>query len=375
MHAATPERSTATAVDSFSAAPGRGRRILLDGLAARFGGGAYATVQLARHLASRPEVAAVTVLTRRDSIIEHGLRNEPTVSCRTLVGASHLELIRRMAWQTWCLRPLVVREGHDVLISMSGMLPRAPGCAVVSLLYNPVMFERRSAANAVRRVAVRRTARRAVYVAAPSGAMADLVSAAIGRECAVAALGVDHSIFRPADAPGEEILCVADFYPHKRHELLLDAWLHLGEARPRLRLIGNPAVAPRAYAALVSRIKALSAASAIVLEHRISLDRLVAAYQRARVFVMASEQESFSMPLLESMACGVPPVVRALPSLRDTGGDGARYVDGDDAASWAEALRALIDDDDEYERARIAALQRASHFSWEKLAGALIHSF
>ena len=58
----------------------------------------------------------------------------------------------------------------------------------------------------------------------------------------VVPLGVDRELFRPASRPGTELLCVSDFYRHKRHDLLLDAYEGLSGARPPLRLIGNPAV-------------------------------------------------------------------------------------------------------------------------------------
>jgi glycosyltransferase involved in cell wall biosynthesis len=351
--------------------PGPGQRVLINALAARFGGTAYAAVQLARQLAQRPGIASVIVLTRHGSIVERGLAREQAVACVALPAASRLELIRRTAWEGFRLNALVARERCDVVISMSGMLPRQPGCRLICLLCNPVMYESRTAANLVRRWAVRRTAHRAEYLAAPSRLMADLVSTSTRRECAVVPLGVDHSVFSPVVDAGEEILCVADFYAHKHHDLLLDAWLLLPAPRPVLRLVGNPSVDPRAYAALLARIETLPEAKSVVLEHGIPLNRLVDAYRRALVFVMPSERESFCMPLAEGMACGVPAVVRGLPSLRETGGAGARYVDSDDPAEWAAPMRRLLEDSADHEHARQAAIQAAAQFSWAALAADL----
>src|SRR5882762_3950450 len=96
-----------------SAGPGGGRRILIDALAARFGGTAYAVIQLARHLALRPEVSTVMVLTRRGSVVERGLARAPAVRCIALPAAPRIELIRRVAWEALRLPALVAREQCD----------------------------------------------------------------------------------------------------------------------------------------------------------------------------------------------------------------------------------------------------------------------
>jgi glycosyltransferase involved in cell wall biosynthesis len=349
-----------------------GRRILIDALAARYGGNAYAAVQLARELARRGDVSAVTVLARSGSIVARGLVGASGVKCIALAPASRMELAGRLAWEGARLPALVREERSSQVISMSGMLPRAVPCELVCLLANPVLYEAPGPGNLLRRWAIARTARRGARLVAPSHSMAELVSASVGRSCAVAPFGVDHATFRPGEGRGEEILCVADFYAHKRHDLLLDAWIGLPAPRPVMRFVGNPAVDPRAHAALLAHIARLPEADSIALEYRVPLERLVRAYRRARVFAMPSERESFCMPLAESMACGVPAVARGLASLRETGGAGASYLDGDDPAAWTDALRRLIERSDEHERARRSAIDAAARFSWGAFAAELV---
>jgi glycosyltransferase involved in cell wall biosynthesis len=349
-----------------------GWRILIDGLAARFGGTACATVDLARHLSRRTDVAAVLVVTRSGSIVERGLARESGIRCITLRPVKHVELVRRVAWEAGRMPTIVRRERCDVVISMSGIAPRSSSYRLMCLLGNPVMYERHTATNRLRQEAVRRTGKHAEYLAAPSGVMAKMVSASVGRDCGVAPWGVDHSDFSPALVSGSEILCVADFKAYKRHDLVLDAWLRLASPRPPLCLVGNPEVDPRAYANLMSRIQGLPEAELITFQYHVAHDRMADIYRRARVFVMPSEHESFCMPLAEAMACGVPAVVRGIPSLRETGGSGAEYVDGDDPSRWAAAVQALVDDDFEHQRARDAALRASARFSWETLAEDLV---
>jgi glycosyltransferase involved in cell wall biosynthesis len=354
-----------------------GRRILIDALAARYGGTAAATVQLARHLATNPRVSTVAVVTRRGSIVEHGLAREEAVRCVALPASRHVELIRRIAWEAFRLPALARREKCDAIISMSGMLPRSPRsprsprCRVMCVLANPVMYESNSPANLLRRWAVRRTAREADHLSAPSRYMADMVSASAKRPCAVEPWGVDHRIFSPAASAGEEILYVADFKAYKRHDLIIEAWLRLPTPRPLLRFVGNPDVEPQAHTRLMTRIATLAEADHIRMEYRVPHEQMPDIYRCARVFVMPSEHESFCMPVPESMACGVPAVARGIRCLRETGGAGARYLDTDDPAEWAAAVKGLMEDDGEHDRARRLAIGAAARFTWESFAESL----
>jgi glycosyltransferase involved in cell wall biosynthesis len=350
-----------------------GRRILIDALAARFGGTAYAVIQIARELGQRPDVADVTVVARRGSIVADGLVGAPRVNRVTIGREGRFELVSRIGWEAARLPALVRGAGVDTVISMSGMVPRRLPSGLVCALFNPVMYERDTWANRIRRTAVTRTARRATLVVAPSEAMADLVRRSTGCECRVTPLGVDHDVFAPSERVGSDVLYVADFYAHKRHDLLLDTWRLLPEPRPTLRFVGNPDVDPPTFASVRARATELSRHGCVSFEHHLSLRELVRAYRDARVFVAPSEHESFCMPLVEAMACGVPAVVRDIATLREVGAGGARYVAGDDPAAWAGTLEAVLRQQGEHaQRARRDAVDAAARYSWRALADALI---
>jgi glycosyltransferase involved in cell wall biosynthesis len=362
--------------DSAGVACGHGvgqqiRTVVIDALAARYGGAAYATLHMASELADDPDIAGVVLITRAGSLVAEGASSRADLRLVALPEARRLELVRRVTWQAVRLPRLLRAESPAVLVTWSGMLPRRSRSPVICYLANPLVFARGGLGNRLRRWAVRRTASAATHVLVPTAGMGEFVERELGRRPDVAPLGVDRAAFRPAASPGDEILCVGDPYRHKRHEVLLAAWSALRAPRPRLRLIGDLRV-DRGHAANLTRlVRRHRADGEIVLQTGLAHDELVRAYHAARVFVLTSEHESFCLPLLEAQACGVPAVVRDLPALRESSGGAAVFVSGDDPGAWAAAVTRLLTDDAAHAAARAAGLANAERSGWERTAAAI----
>ena len=349
-----------------------GVRVVIDALPARYGGAAVATIEIAPRLAAHDAIDEVVVVARRGSLVATGLDRAPGVRLVTLRSARRLERLRRIAWQAAALPGLAASRPRTAVLTWSGMLPRTAGAGIVCFHANPAIFAGGRPADRIRLAAARRTARRAATLLVPTAALAEVAAPALGCEAHVVALGVDHARFGPADEPGRELLCVADGYRHKRHDLVLEAWSALPEPRPTLRLVGDPAVeGPAQESALAQAIRQHSGDGTIVVQTHISADALVATYRGARVVILASEQESFSLPLLEAQACGVPAVVRDLPALHETGGAATTFVSGDDPAAWSAAVARLFADDGAHARARTAALAHAAGYDWDRTSAEL----
>jgi len=342
--------------------------ILLEALAARFGGTAYAAVQLAAELNRHPRVDRVLVVCRRDSIVDRGTIRGGGVGVLRVSVRHGPELADRVAWEAVALPRLVSAHAVDGLLSFSGMLPRRLPCPVLCLQANPVPYEdRRGVSATVRRAAFARTARTGCATYVPSTHVAGLVHDL--PRVRVVPLGVDRDAFKPADSPGRELLYVADFYAHKRHDLVLDAYRALPTPRPVLRFIGNPDVQSATFARVRDAAREVEG---VHVDGRVSFAELKAAYRAARLFVIASERESFSMPLAEAICAGVPAVARDHPVLRETAGPAGLFVSGDDPRMWTVALRRLLDDDVLHARLRDAAISHARRFSWEVMADRLV---
>ncbi len=91
-------------------------------------------------------------------------------------------------------------------------------------------------------------------------------------------------------------------------------------------------------------------------------------YSAADAFVFPSRYEGFGLSVLEAMACGCPVITSNSSSLPEIAGDAAVYVDPDNEAGIATAVRDLVSDDDLRRRLSEQGLERAKQFSWTACA-------
>jgi glycosyltransferase involved in cell wall biosynthesis len=95
---------------------------------------------------------------------------------------------------------------------------------------------------------------------------------------------------------------------------------------------------------------------------------LPALYSGAWAYCQPSLYEGFGMPVLESMACGVPVIAANRSALPEVGGDAAIYVDPTDPEAIAAALRRLHQDEELRNLLIEQGPSRAASFTWRSCA-------
>jgi glycosyltransferase involved in cell wall biosynthesis len=253
-----------------------------------------------------------------------------------------------------------LRDAEVVHYPLTLRIPPVARPTVVSLLDlqhldMPQLFSRGE--RAFRRIAWHRSVRAADRVIVISGFVRDRAVEALGIDpetIRVIHLGVDHDIFRPADAEREPfILYPARRWPHKNHERLFEAFALLRRDRPELRLV---LTGGGEHGALPEGVEARG---------HLPYSELPDLLQRAAALVFPSLYEGFGQPPLEAMACGCPVACSNAASLPEVVGDAARLFDPYDPEAIAAAVRDVLDDPAPWVA---RGLEHASTFSWERTA-------
>ncbi|MEX1157945.1 MAG: glycosyltransferase family 1 protein [Thermomicrobiales bacterium] len=119
---------------------------------------------------------------------------------------------------------------------------------------------------------------------------------------------------------------------------------------------------------IVAEIRSAEAAGIVQFIETPDDARLETLYAGATLAVFPSWHEGFGLPVLESMARGLPVVASDIPSLRETGSDAAEYAAPGDVDSIAGAIVRFLDSAplrDEYAARGIA---RAQRYTWRETA-------
>ena len=102
---------------------------------------------------------------------------------------------------------------------------------------------------------------------------------------------------------------------------------------------------------------------------------LATLYNAAFAFLYPSLRESFGIPMIEAMACGVPIIIGNTSAMPEVSGPGALAVDPYKPEEIANMLLRLEVDETLYLKQRNYGLLRAQQFSWAKTANELVQLY
>ena len=192
----------------------------------------------------------------------------------------------------------------------------------------------------------------------------------------VVPIGVDTEHFRPrpeiARVPGRIMTTASADVPFKGLLPLVEAVAKVRTERPEAHLVVVGKL--RGESPVAKAIDRLGVADAVTFESGISNERMIELYAQAEVAVVPSLYEGFSLPAVESMACGVPLVATtggALPEVVGDDGVTGLLVTPGDPGELAAAIERVLSDRELANRLADNARRRVlERFTWQTCAAA-----
>jgi len=183
--------------------------------------------------------------------------------------------------------------------------------------------------------------------------------------------GVDDKFFAPATSQNQELI--------RRHYRIAHPYaiFLVGTPEPRKNIARTVAAvrraAPSVDLVLVGERQCLQPLIGVPTEHLIFTgtvpeDHLSALLSGAAISVYPSLEEGFGLPLLESMACGVPVLTSNRGALPEIAGGAAMIVNPEDIEDMVHGLSVLLNDEALRRRLAHAGRRRAADFTWKKAA-------
>ena len=113
----------------------------------------------------------------------------------------------------------------------------------------------------------------------------------------------------------------------------------------------------------------------IVMPGYIANSDLPYVYGNAFAFLYTSLRESFGIPLLEGMACGIPVITSNTSSMPEIGGKEAILVNPESSDEIANMMLRLESDEVFYKKQKEIGIERATKFSWRNTAEQLLQLY
>ena len=202
------------------------------------------------------------------------------------------------------------------------------------------------------------------------------------RDAVVVPNGADLSIFSPASrlaqrdatrrklgySPDEIVLLlIGNDWRNKGLPTLLEAMSRLNHSSLRLCVVGSDAAA-----AFLPQVQSLHLSDRVKFFAESS--EILAFYAATDIYAAASLEDSFNLPVLEAMACGIPVLVSRLAGISEyiaDGVDGILLLDPGDPSALAGSLSLLLQQPELRRSLGENAARKARQFSWDRQADAI----
>lgn len=356
------------------------RRVLINALHSKSGGGVTYLTNVLRHLGRHPELDVHVCIHRSQLRLFENATDQVTLHVLDF-DPGFWSLI----WFEQTKLPVLARKwGIDVTFSPANFSPLLAPRPVIMLrnALSVAFFERRpikilywlmlylgtvaSMIRARRIIAVSEYAARAA-----GGGLAHLFR----KRVEIIHHGVNPSFAGgPAtDRDAYTLLVVSDLYVQKNLHTLLKVVSRLQRTNPDVVLKVAGAPVDRSYAeALYESARRLGIQDRVQFIGKVDVGELRELYRRCSLFVFPSTVETFGNPLVEAMASGAPIACSRTAAMPEVVGDAAAFFNPNDLDEMTTVITDLLNDVDRRADLSERAVRRAAAFDWERTVDATV---
>lgn len=173
---------------------------------------------------------------------------------------------------------------------------------------------------------------------------------------------------------GKYILYVGNNRPHKNINRIIEAYKFLRKSNRifhKFIIIGKSLPAYPSFEEIISNNKLEKDVIALHCDDEL----LRTFYLNANAFVYCSLSEGFGLPILESMAAGIPVITSNISSMKELSEGAAVQVDPYNIESIANGIEMTLNNIELRNKYKVLGVSRAREFSWEKCAQETINLY
>jgi len=168
--------------------------------------------------------------------------------------------------------------------------------------------------------------------------------------------------------PEEYIFFIGNTDPKKNVEGVLHA-LHLLKIKGKLNLkLVMPDINREYIQSILVKLNAQNLIDDLHILPYVPNNELPYVLSLAKVFLYPSIRESFGIPILEAMKCGVPVIASDTSSMPEVAGDAALFINPFEVESIADAIVSSLENETERMVLIQKGLKRAEQFTWSNNA-------
>lgn len=168
--------------------------------------------------------------------------------------------------------------------------------------------------------------------------------------------------------PEEYVLYLGNTHPNKNIRNVLKGFGALKKRYKSTASLVMPDVASKFLKGILKEIGEPGLEESIHLTGYVPNDELVYIYNLAKIFIYPSFYESFGIPILEAMACGVPVIASDRTGMAEVAGDAAYLINPTQPDEIALAFHNLLVSETLRLNYIGKGIKRAASFNWENTA-------